>query len=568
MAKKNREQYDWKEQIGIDRKSLYSNGILIESGDMQRKEELLTSRPPIARYKKGEEKWFVLDAWEGLFEIKIDEKGKRIDIKNDKIDTQTYGIKGVLSDVSKMLYSSKKTVLVITNIFKTDDAINAAIRGWSTSDNLRSKDCTVIIFANDKSLFPSEVWSYMKVISPEKSTWDERLGMIDYHYQMTAADDNKYKLTETEQEDAVRLTAGMNLDQLEAALMESTMLKGKIDLVVLARAKRNILASDPAVEIIEQPKFGFEAVGGYDNLKQRIIDNIVMPLRNRDMAERFDIAPPRGILLFGPPGCGKTLLVKSMGKDLNMSIIRILPENIKGKYVGESEKSMRRVFDIADAMSPTIVFLDEFDRFSKRSTGPAATSSPVERELFSMLLEKLGDENRKWFFAAATNLIDQIDPAMMRTGRIDSVAPVPYPDKKARKEIFKIHTKVRRKLPLEKGIDADYIADETAMWSGSDIEQLVIRTTNYAMKEAIKNDDKERKVTMDDFIKILGTFNISIKKNSDLQEKIKEQALEYTNDTRLKDVFEHAAEVKTDRMSKAKELMEEARKQQQEDDEI
>lgn len=553
VVKTKQDNFDWIKEMSIQRKTLFSNSIMIETDDARRVEELLDAMPPLAKQRRGGEKWLVLDGWEGLSEATSTENNQHSRTPIEGIDVQSYGIGQVLPDISKMLYQGK-TVLVITNVFRSDPKLDAAIRGWSTSEIIRERDSTVVVFADDRSIYPVEVWAHMKIIKPPKSTWDERVGLLNYHQLELSPSE---QLDAIRLEDATRLTSGMNLDQLESAAIESRILTGKISLEVLAKAKKEILAKNPVVEIIQQPKFGFEAVGGYDTLKERITDSIVLPMKNPELSARFDISPPRGILLFGPPGTGKTLLVKSMAKELNMSIIRILPENIKGKYVGESEKSMRKVFDIADAMSPCIVFVDELDRLSKRGNGHQ-TSSAVERELFSMLLEKLGDEERQWFFAGATNLIESIDPAMRRTGRIDSVAPVPYPDEKAREEIFNIHTKVRRKLPLAENIDVEKIAEATHMWSGSDIEQLVVRTAHHVMKESVKTKDKSRVISMNDFEQILDTFNIDVKENKKIQKDIENQALKYTNDKRLKDVFEHAAKLKTSgKIDKAKEILKE-----------
>lgn len=258
---------------------------------------------------------------------------------------------------------------------------------------------------------------------------------------------------------------------------------------------------------------------------------------------------------------GKTLFVNSMAKELNMSVLKLQMEHILGKYVGESEKSMRLVFDVADAMSPCILFIDEIDKFSKRDMGAGTNQgSHVERELFSMLLEKLGDEKRKWLFVGATNIVEALDPALIRTGRVDSVIPIPFPDKEARKEIFNIHANKKRNPPLAGDIDLDEIAEKTHLWSGSDIEQLVVRTTNYVMKEAILEENIERKIQMDDVRTIIDSFNIDTKKNGQLQEKIKKQALEYTNDKRLINIFESAPKIRPkSRVRKGAEVMKKKR---------
>ena len=528
----------WLEEVGMKRKNLYSNVVLVESDDSRRILEMFGERPAIAKKKKGNELWYSLDPLNGLREVKSGANEPISYEQKSDINIQQFGFQSMYPIVTELLKKGN-CIVVITNLIKTDDQLNTTLLGWCTDDDLMSKDATVIMFIGDRSIFPNEVMSKMNIVHLRRSTESERVDLLS---QVQHGMDVSETLSDDELDDAMRLTAGLNLEQVEAAAVESILRKTKLDLQTLAEIKRRYFGTDLTVEIIQQPKFGFEAVGGYDALKTRIVDDIVLPLRNPEFAEQFDTSPPRGIILYGPPGTGKTLLVKSMAKELNMSILVLRLENVLGKYVGESEKSLRRVFDIADAMSPCILFIDEIDRFSKRG-GSAETSSHVEREIFSMLLEKLGDENRQWFFAAATNIIESIDPAMRRTGRIDSVAPVPFPDEDARKQIFTVHTTIKRKIPLGKDIQPEEIAKKTYMWSGSDIEQLVVRTTNYVMKEAIKTNNKEKKIMMADFEYVLSTFNVDIEGNTKLQNKMREDAKKFSNDKRLDSVFEQAQKV-------------------------
>jgi len=544
---------NWIDELRLQFNSLFSNTILVETTDKKRNEELCQKKPKIMNIKgaKRKENWIYLDGWEGFYYWKKNDKGEleQKQFKNGSVSK--YGINEALPTVSDELYKGNR-ILVVSNIFKSNDHFNNAIRGWSNSDTLRDRDTKIVIFADDRSMFPPEVWTHMKIIKPPKSTWKEREKTIRFQQDEL---NPTTKIGDKKITDVVRLTAGMNLDQLESAVIKSIIIENEIKLSVLSKEKNELFAKNPVIDLIDQPKFGFEGVGGYQSLKNRIRDDVILPLRHPEFAKRYCMKSPRGILLYGPPGTGKTLLVKSMAKELNMSILLLRPENILGKYVGESEKSMRKVFEIAEAMVPCIVFIDELDRFSKRSGGDNV-SSHVERELFSMLLEKLGDENREWFFAGATNNIDAIDPALRRTGRIDSVAPVPFPDEEARMEIFKIHTTVKRKLPLKNDIDIERIVKETYMWSGSDIEQLVIRTSRDVMKSDIKDKKHDLKIGMDDFLRILNTFNIPVDKNEGLQSNVKDKVMEYTNDKRLMHVFEHAQDshVSKSKTEKAKNI--------------
>jgi SpoVK/Ycf46/Vps4 family AAA+-type ATPase len=537
MKKQTDENYDWTEETSVKRKNLYSNLILIESDDSRRIIELLNEKPAMAKKKKGSEQWYAFDPLNGLRDIVPSSDSTKVSYGDSKTDVNIaqYGLASVLPILTEYLKKGN-TVLVMINIIKTDDALNTALLGWATDEDIMEKSSTIILFVKDRSIFPNEVVSKANIVHIKKSTETERVTLLS---QIQLGMEVSELMGDDELDSAMRLTAGLTLDQAEAAAVESILEKTKLDLQTLSEIKRRILATDTAIEIIQQPKFGFEAVGGYDALKSRLIDDVVLPLKSPEFAEIFDTSPPRGIIFYGPPGTGKTLLVKSMAKELNMSVLVLRLEHILEKYVGESEKRMRSVFDIADAMSPCILFIDELDRLSKRG-GNEQTSSHVERELFSMLLEKLGDENREWFFVAATNIIESIDPALRRTGRIDSVAPVPFPDEDARKQIFTIHTTVKRKLPLDKDIDVNKIAKDTYMWSGSDIEEFVKRTAKYVMKEARNENDKTKKIKMSDFETIWKTFNIDIAANIKLQNKMREDAKKYCNDRRLDAVFEQA----------------------------
>lgn len=558
---------NWINELSIQRRSLYSNGLIAQTDDCQRVSELLRfmkakyPEPIMAKEREGKpphkwipERWVIFDGWEGLDELVlgVDNRWGEKHLGDAK---QLGGEpRSLLKKISDEL-AINNTVLVIQNLLESDKYLNNALRSWSTSDSIRAAGSTVIVFVEDISLFPQNVWSKMKIIDVPKSLEHERIQILDNRQKEMKA---RPILDEMGLKGASRICAGMNHDQTDAAVIESILREHTIDLNTLARTKTELISKDPSIDIIQQPKFGFEAIGGYDALKIRLKEDIIMPIRNPEMAEEYNMKPPRGAILYGPSGTGKTVLVKAMSKELNMSVLIFRPENVLSKFVGESERALKKTFKIADSMAPCIFFVDEIDRLAKRAaTTGSDGGAQVHREIFSMFLEKLGDENREWFFVGTTNRVDDIDDAMRRTGRIDCLAPVPYPSEKARKEIFKIHAIVKRKLPLADDVSFKQLAGKryTYMWAGSDIEQLVIRVANYVMKDAIRNK-KKRKITMADFEYIWDTFNINASANEELQEKIKLQAEELTNDKRLMDIFDEAQKVEAiTRGEKAKEAM-------------
>jgi len=526
--------HDWIKELKLQRQTLFSPLLIVETDDERRYRALLQQRPQFIKVNGGED-WFTLENWKGFKEAIINEK-KQVDYKPLQDAKQMGGdISMLLSQVSDKLLE-KPSVLIVKNILKTNDMINNVLYSWATDMEIMYKGSTIVMFLEDRDILPQSVWSRTKIVTPPKSTEEERQEDLKNAIESGAIEVNQKAMPS-----AIRLLAGLNLDQIDALITEMSIRnRGKIDLDVLARLKTAIIAQDPVIDVLNPPKFGFEAVGGYNALKQRIINDVVMPIKYPEYAKEYNIGEPRGLLLFGPPGTGKTLLAKALQKELNMTMITMQPDKIYSKWVGESEKAFRRVFKYLDAMQPCIFFCDEIDRYGKRSTGPSSGDdsggAQVNRQIFSMLLEKLGDEDRKWFFIANTNLVETIDPAMIRTGRIDSVVPVPFPDEDARAEILKIHAMLRRKLKLADDVTWKELASKTNYWSGSDLEALVVRTATMKMDKSIKKGTKE-KVCQADFEEALKTFNVDTKANQRKQEDTERQAIHFTNDTRLRDIF-------------------------------
>jgi transitional endoplasmic reticulum ATPase len=216
------------------------------------------------------------------------------------------------------------------------------------------------------------------------------------------------------------------------------------------------------------------------------------------------IKPPKGILLYGPPGCGKTLLARAVATESEANFIAIKGPEVFSKWVGESEKAIREVFKKAKTAAPAIVFLDEFDSLVPRRGMGYADSGVTERVISQLLTEMDGIavlENV--VVIAATNRPDIIDPAVLRPGRFDRIIYVPSPDEKSRLEIFKIYTEG---MPLAEDVDLELLARETVGYSGADIEALC----REAAMNALRRNIEARDVTMKDFKEAMKKIPASI----------------------------------------------------------
>ncbi len=255
---------------------------------------------------------------------------------------------------------------------------------------------------------------------------------------------------------------------------------------------------------VEVPTVHWDEVGGLEEEKRLLQEAVEIPLRDPDLFEDMGIRPPRGVLLYGPPGSGKTLLAKAAATESEANFISIRGPELLSKWVGESEKGVREVFRKAREAAPCIVFFDEIDSIAPQRGMRSGDSGVTERVVNQILTEIDGVVLLKDVVViAATNRPDLLDPALLRPGRIDRVIYVGAPDDKARLEILKIHTK---DMPLGKSVDLKQLAEMLGGYTGADIEALC----REAAMIAIRKDYKARKVELEHFKKALETIRPTV----------------------------------------------------------
>ncbi|MBI5344833.1 MAG: CDC48 family AAA ATPase [Deltaproteobacteria bacterium] len=229
----------------------------------------------------------------------------------------------------------------------------------------------------------------------------------------------------------------------------------------------------------EVPDVRWSQVGGLEEIKKALIETVDWPLKHPEVYKYAGTRPPKGILLYGPPGCGKTLLAKAIATESEANFISVKGPEILSKWVGESERGVREVFHKAKQAAPCIVFFDEMDSLvPKRGMGETQV---IERVISQFLAELDGIEELKGVVVlAATNRLDLIDDAILRTGRFDLIFALPLPDEMARLELFRVHTAGK---PLGQGVDLEGLAGATDGMAGSDIEALCREASVTAIRD-------------------------------------------------------------------------------------
>ena len=252
-------------------------------------------------------------------------------------------------------------------------------------------------------------------------------------------------------------------------------------------------AWDPMVsgaEMMEKPNTSYESVGGLDEQILQVREAIELPLEKPELFRKVGIEPPKGILLVGPPGCGKTMLAKAVASHTNASFIRMVGSELAQKYIGEGGRMVRELFSLAKDKSPAIIFLDEIDAIgAKRLDSATSGDREVQRTLMQLLAELYGfDSLEDVKIIAATNRPDILDDALLRPGRFDRVIEIPLPDETGRKTILSIHFK---KMSTSR-INVAKVVELTEGFSGAELKATTVESGMIAIRDnrsKVKQED-------------------------------------------------------------------------------
>ncbi|MFQ5987579.1 MAG: CDC48 family AAA ATPase [Dehalococcoidia bacterium] len=264
-----------------------------------------------------------------------------------------------------------------------------------------------------------------------------------------------------------------------------TLLELEVTMDNFLEALREVEPSAIREVFVEVPDVRWDDVGGLDDAKQVLRETIEWPLTYMKLFEHARTNPPKGILLYGSPGTGKTMLAKAVANESEVNFISVKGPELLSKWVGESEKGVREVFKKAKQAAPCIVFFDEIDSLTPIRSLGSGDSHVTDRVISQFLTELDGLEELKGVVVlAATNRLDIVDPALLRSGRFDFLLELPVPDEKARLEIFRVHLSGK---PLADDVKPEALAKATDGLVGSDIEAICGRASMLAIREFIEN---------------------------------------------------------------------------------
>ncbi len=400
----------------------------------------------------------------------------------------------------------------------------------ATMDGLKSRGQVVVIGATnrvnalDPALRrPGRFDRELEIGVPDETGRLEVLHIHSREMPLTKEGDNKVELTnlakvthgfvgadlqalcrEAAMKALARYLPKMNLEEDE--IPQDVLDELEVNADDFATALREIQPSAVREVFMEIPNVRWTDIGGHEKKKQELIEVVEWPIKQPEVFKRMGIEPPRGVLIWGPPGCGKTMLAKAVATESEANFISVKGPELISKWFGESEKAVREIFRKARTAAPAIIFFDEIESIApQRGRGAGGEGAVASERVVSQLLTELdGLESMKDVIVlAATNRPDLIDRAMLRAGRFDRFVFIEAPDVEGREAIFKIYTK---NMPLDDDVDIKRLVTETEYYVGGDIEALCREAGMRALRE---NMDIE-KVSWCHFEDALKTIHASV----------------------------------------------------------
>lgn len=424
-----------------------------------------------------------------------------------------------LADVLKFLLDSNDidgSLIVLKDVqpFLEEPKVVSTLKYISEKIGAGDIETSIIIVSSVRKI-PKELEPYVVILEVDYLNTEEIREIISEFIEANEVDMIREELLD---EMAIAFK-GLSQFEIENILALAYADDGELtrkDLALIFEQKQQMIMKSGILEMIPL-KESLEDIGGLDNLKKWLTKKAKV-LKNIEKAQQFGVDVPKGVLIAGVPGCGKSLNAKAAAKLFEIPLLRLDMGRLMGKYVGESEANMRKAIALAEAIAPCVLWVDELEK-AFAGIGGTGGGADITTRLFGNFLTWMQEKKSAAFVVATANDITKLPPELLRKGRFDEIFYVGLPNDKERKKIFEIHISKRRKQDLA-DINLDLLISKTKGYSGADIEGVV--------KESIENvysEGKEKLTTEDIMEAIRNTHSLS----EIMKEPLKKMAEEYEN---------------------------------------